>query len=242
MCSTRFYHYKMLQPTLGVHYFQIIASFLVALMSALQLSGTAGSQVSNQSTVHPFEILSYSIFIITWIFVGCIFLMETCGLYEKQGSSLLCFGQFLVLAGMTIKLYYLIEVKEKTESTTMIWSFFEILFLIQFTAVALMALISLCHMPGDAQFERSKKEDTLINEQELQEMNKDITTVLDGGLSVESNGEECPEKQASCCSQLFFNWMTPTMALGSKRPLENADMWTMPKNSTTRVLVDKFGE
>ena len=245
--SPRFYHYKMLQPTLGVHYFHIISCFLVALMAALQLSGTAGSQIGSQSTVHPFEVLSYSIFIVTWICVGLIFLLETCERYEKQGASLLRFGKFFVLAGMTIKLYYLIELKEKTIATNlatdiMTWSFFEVLFLIQYVSVAFMALISLCYMPGDAQFVRSTKEDNARHDQELITMS---SSTLDdstqrGGLTVEWNGAECPEYTASCCSQLLFNWMTPLMSLGSKRPLENSDMWMIPKDKSTAALVKKF--
>ena len=250
MCSSRFYHYKMLQPTLGVHYFHIMLCFLVAFLAALQLSGTAGSQIGSSTVVHPFEILSYSIFVFTWICVGLIFLLETCDLYEKQGSSLLRFGQFLVTAGMTIKLYYLIELKQKTAATTtsaaiMTWSFFEVLFLIQYAAIAAMALISLFYMPGDSQFVRSSKEEGQFDQEmdtlkDNSDNNSSATSTSSGGLTVESNGQECPEYTASCCSQLTFNWMTPMMSLGSKRPLENADMWTIPRDKSTAELVKKF--
>ena len=70
MCSARFYHFRMLQPTKGVHYFHSVLSFAVALIAALQLSGAAGSSVSNATRLHPFEILSYTSFIVTWIILG----------------------------------------------------------------------------------------------------------------------------------------------------------------------------
>jgi ATP-binding cassette subfamily C (CFTR/MRP) protein 1 len=241
MCSTRFYHYKLLQPTLGLHYFHASGSFLVALMAALQLSGSAGSEAATNSMVHPFEVLTFAIFIVTWLTVGMVYLCETCEKFEKQGSSLLSFGQLLVLAGMSIKLYYLVELKSKNGMVTT-WSFFEILFLIQYTAIAAMSLLSLCYLPGDKQFVRSKKEVNNNNNKaiELQLLQSNLGDATSGGLTIESNGQTYPQTSASCCSLLFFSWMTPLMKLGFKRPLENADMWTLPKNQTTDVLASKF--
>ena len=99
----------------GVHYFHVVSSFIVALISALQLSGAAGFSTSNSTSLHPFEILSYSTFIFACSQCGTVFLVETCDKFEKQGSSMLRFGKVLVLAGMTIKLYYLIELKTERD-------------------------------------------------------------------------------------------------------------------------------
>ncbi|KAK4687016.1 hypothetical protein P7C73_g3094, partial [Tremellales sp. Uapishka_1] len=53
-----------------------------------------------------------------------------------------------------------------------------------------------------------------------------------------------PEKNASWFSLLFFNWISPMMALGSVRPLQPTDLWKMDESRSSALLskrlVDNF--
>ena len=269
MCSARFYHFRMLQPTKGVHYFHSVLSFAVALVSSLQLSGAAGSSASNARGLHSFEILCYASFIVAWLVLGATFLLETCDRFEKQGSSLLRFGVVLTLAGMTIKLYYLIELKSNATARSLSsgispsWEFFDILFLIQFTFVAMMSLIALCYLPGDAQFQQVEASlsatkdgqdpetaDSAVVALTVMEKkapsaagetaeNAESSKELSGGLKIESTGKDFPEPRASLCSRIFFTWMTPLMKLGFRRPLDMSDLWELgPKEKVATIAKD----
>ena len=109
-------------------------------------------------------------------------------------------------------------------------------FLIQFSFVAVMSLVALCYLPGDAQFEQTKREqqneETSSSSVELSvSVAKGANPIagtsssgqdLSGGLVIESTGEYFPEPRASLCERIFFTWMTPLMRLGFRRPLLNS--------------------
>ena len=49
-----------------------------------------------------------------------------------------------------------------------------------------------------------------------------------------------PEAKASFFSILFFNWISPMMALGSARPLQPTDLWKMDDARSSRLLADQL--
>ena len=117
-----------------------------------------------------------------------------------------------------------------------------------------MSLVALCYLPGDAQFEQTKRErqneETSSSSVELSvSVAKGANPIagtsssgqdLSGGLVIESTGEYFPEPRASLCGRIFFTWMTPLMRLGFRRPLLNSDLWELSPNENTNVLVSKF--
>jgi len=52
--------------------------------------------------------------------------------------------------------------------------------------------------------------------------------------------EVCPERKASIFSFLLFGWMTPLMDLGSRRPLNDKDIWLLDNWDTTEQLYSNF--
>lgn len=49
-----------------------------------------------------------------------------------------------------------------------------------------------------------------------------------------------PEATASFWSILFFNWISPMMALGSARTLQPTDMWKMDEGRSARILAGQL--
>lgn len=49
-----------------------------------------------------------------------------------------------------------------------------------------------------------------------------------------------PEITASWFSFLFFNWISPLMALGAARPLQATDLWKMDDDRSAGVLSDRL--
>eukprot|EP00004_Rigifila_ramosa_P018380 TRINITY_DN4565_c0_g1_i3.p1 TRINITY_DN4565_c0_g1~~TRINITY_DN4565_c0_g1_i3.p1 ORF type:complete len:991 (-),score=281.77 TRINITY_DN4565_c0_g1_i3:1492-4185(-) len=52
--------------------------------------------------------------------------------------------------------------------------------------------------------------------------------------------QPCPETDASWISRLSFWWINPMMALGYRRPLEEADLWDLDKSDKSHALLLKF--
>ncbi|KAF2280888.1 P-loop containing nucleoside triphosphate hydrolase protein [Westerdykella ornata] len=50
----------------------------------------------------------------------------------------------------------------------------------------------------------------------------------------------CPEYQAGWFSRLTFQWMSPLMTVGYKRPLERNDIWTVNPDRSTDVMVERL--
>lgn len=55
-------------------------------------------------------------------------------------------------------------------------------------------------------------------------------------------GEEnvCPEFQVNIIARLLFNWMTPIMQVGFKRPITNPDVWQLDESDKTEELYSTF--
>jgi hypothetical protein len=49
-----------------------------------------------------------------------------------------------------------------------------------------------------------------------------------------------PEVTANLFSTLFFNWVSPMMALGSARPLQATDLWKMDEKRSAGLLADRL--
>ena len=52
--------------------------------------------------------------------------------------------------------------------------------------------------------------------------------------------EVTPEASASFFSLMFFNWISPMMALGSARPLQPTDLWKMDDARSSALLSEKL--
>ncbi|WWC63484.1 uncharacterized protein I303_106087 [Kwoniella dejecticola CBS 10117] len=58
-------------------------------------------------------------------------------------------------------------------------------------------------------------------------------------LSLE-DAKVTPEVTANFFDKLFFNWISPMMALGSARPLQETDLWKMDEARSARGLAEKL--
>ncbi|KAI1199553.1 P-loop containing nucleoside triphosphate hydrolase protein [Nemania serpens] len=54
--------------------------------------------------------------------------------------------------------------------------------------------------------------------------------------------QESGEAKAGFFSKLTFNWMTPFMSVGYKRPLEQGDLWNVNPKRTADIMADKCSE
>ncbi len=54
------------------------------------------------------------------------------------------------------------------------------------------------------------------------------------------DAEVTPEASANFFSFLFFNWISPMMALGSVRPLQPTDLWKMDPARSSALLSEKM--
>ncbi|GJP74244.1 hypothetical protein CLOP_g4860 [Closterium sp. NIES-67] len=53
-------------------------------------------------------------------------------------------------------------------------------------------------------------------------------------------GQVCPEDHASFINRLTFGWMTPLMATGYRRPLEDSDVWRLNDGDRTAAVYGRF--
>ncbi|KAF9061129.1 P-loop containing nucleoside triphosphate hydrolase protein [Rhodocollybia butyracea] len=53
-------------------------------------------------------------------------------------------------------------------------------------------------------------------------------------------GTEIPEENASILSQILLSWLTPLIAIGFSRPLEQDDLWDLPRSRLTNQLADNL--
>ncbi|KAJ1981631.1 hypothetical protein H4R35_000630 [Dimargaris xerosporica] len=53
---------------------------------------------------------------------------------------------------------------------------------------------------------------------------------------------DCPVDKASLLSRITFSWLSPLLALGYQKPLEQDDLWTLPHSLQTRLVANKFHE
>ncbi|CAI7873861.1 unnamed protein product [Closterium sp. NIES-54] len=56
----------------------------------------------------------------------------------------------------------------------------------------------------------------------------------------DNQGQVCPEDHTSFINRLTFGWMTPLMALGYRRPLEDSDVWRLNDGDRTATVYGRF--
>ena len=50
----------------------------------------------------------------------------------------------------------------------------------------------------------------------------------------------CPEFRVNIIARLLFNWMSPLMELGYKRPITDPDVWQLDESDKTETLYSTF--
>jgi hypothetical protein len=50
----------------------------------------------------------------------------------------------------------------------------------------------------------------------------------------------CPERKSNIISFLLFDWMTPLMRLGYKRPIGDKDIWQLDTSDKTGIVYSNF--
>ncbi|CAI5980420.1 unnamed protein product [Closterium sp. NIES-65] len=56
----------------------------------------------------------------------------------------------------------------------------------------------------------------------------------------DTQGQVCPEDHTSFINRLTFGWMTPLMALGYRRPIEDSDVWRLNDGDRTATVYGRF--
>ncbi|KAJ1981339.1 hypothetical protein H4R34_002105 [Dimargaris verticillata] len=67
----------------------------------------------------------------------------------------------------------------------------------------------------------------------------DVTSDLD---DFADSDLDCPVDRASLLSRVTFSWLSPLLALGYQKPLEQDDLWPLPHSLQTRHVANTFHE
>ncbi|XP_024396529.1 ABC transporter C family member 2 [Physcomitrium patens] len=206
----------------GAHYFAILlAAFCVGEPIAqivLKLSAVNGD---NSSSLPPFEITSLVWTSITWTVV-LIMLCAELRVYTKVWIWYVRFTLIYGLVAHTTMTSYIFTLRDYYDTLVkqLVFSHYGVL--------ALFSLFYLFYFPSLEQVEYTP---VSIH---------DVTLAPEDYEPLAGGNNVCPEFQSNIVARLLFNWMTPLMQVGYKRPIKDPDVWQLDKSDKTEELYSTF--
>ncbi|CAI5930137.1 unnamed protein product [Closterium sp. NIES-64] len=242
----------------------IVAAAALALMCAvvplMQLSARVSlSSFSTDADLPPYEVCSLILAFLTWALTTTALFWERRRMAVK-GAWLLRFAVLYVMVGQLAKLRFVLILQQDFQALFVELSF-------GFTSAhVLLGLLALLFFPNLLPLEHPSP--GLSSSPALAGTEAEAAAPLlppaaagpVGGAEGEAAEEEgdnqgqvCPEDYTSfinrtISSHLFlkphscltFGWMTPLMALGYRRPLEDSDVWRLNDGDHTATVYGRF--
>eukprot|EP00051_Salpingoeca_urceolata_P019849 m.293491 g.293491 ORF g.293491 m.293491 type:complete len:1641 (-) comp19492_c0_seq12:32-4954(-) len=210
---------------------QVFSALAVAVGAILELNMKLGQNMSKEFEADdwpapygpgyaPFEMVACSL-----VAAAALCLTVCLGFefraFVTRGQWIVRFVTFFSLAALTVRLNYLIELYHYKASK----DYFFYLIAVQFAFAALLGLVALVHWPTQRDFV---------------EMEYRLVPVDTDHTVEDKSNQVCPEASASFIGRLLFTWMTPLMKVGYKRPLQDADVWSLARDDRALTLQARF--
>ncbi|XP_057763901.1 ABC transporter C family member 12-like [Salvia miltiorrhiza] len=171
-----------------------------------------------ESGLAPFEMVHLGIEIVSWCSMVAMLLVET-KIYVKEFRWYIRFGLMYVLVGDAVIFNFIFPLREFYGASTLYLFFSSVFFQVLLGILLLAYVPKLDSYPGYVPLPGSV--DDTKNEKPLGE-------------------QVCPERGANFFSAIYFDWMTPLMQQGYKRPITEKDVWKLDSWDQTETLSRKF--
>ncbi|XP_047940588.1 ABC transporter C family member 12-like [Salvia hispanica] len=171
-----------------------------------------------ESGLAPYEMVHLGIEIISWCSMVVMLLVET-RIYIKEFRWYIRFGFMYVLVGDAVIFNFIFPLRE-FYTKSILYLFISSVFFQVLLGILLLAYVpKLDSYPGYVP----------------------LPDTVDDTENEKSLGEQvCPERSANIFSATYFNWMTPLMQQGYKRPITEKDVWKLDSWDQTETLSREF--
>ncbi|KAL3616846.1 Canalicular multispecific organic anion transporter 1 [Castilleja foliolosa] len=166
----------------------------------------------------PFEMVHLGIEFISWCSVVFMLLVET-KIYVKEFRWYIRFGVLYVLVGDAVISNFIFSLKDHYVRSTLYLYITSVFVQVLFGLLLLFYVPNLDSYPGYIPLLDSI--DDTQNDKPLGEL-------------------VCPERYANIFSRIYFDWMTPLMKQGYKKPITEKDVWKLDSRDQTETLSTKF--
>ncbi|CAI7873871.1 unnamed protein product, partial [Closterium sp. NIES-54] len=240
----------------------IVAAAALALTCAvvplMQLSARVSlSSFSTDADLPPYEVCSLILAFLAWALTATALFWERKRMAVK-GAWLLRFAVLYVMVGQLAKLRFVLILQQDFQA------FFVELFFGYTSAHVLLGLLALFFFPNLLPLEHASSGfsssalaaaeaaapllppaaaasaaagEGVSGGAEYVPLSAGETAEEEGG---DNQGQVCPEDHTSFINRLTFGWMTPLMALGYRRPLEDSDVWRLNDGDRTATVYGRF--
>uniref|UniRef100_A0A7N0VJV5 ABC-type xenobiotic transporter n=1 Tax=Kalanchoe fedtschenkoi TaxID=63787 RepID=A0A7N0VJV5_KALFE len=174
--------------------------------------------VGEQPGLPPFEFVSLLMEGSAWASMVVLAFLET-NVYIRECQMLMRFGIAYVLVGDAVMVNLILSMKDNIIGLSLC------MYISGFICQVVVGALLLFHIP---------KLDPYPGYTRLQNETSDSYETLSG------KEEVCPERHVNIFSWLFFEWMSPLMQLGYKRPITEKDVWKLDEWDRSEILSQKF--
>ncbi|KAL8033751.1 hypothetical protein ABFX02_13G178300 [Erythranthe guttata] len=174
--------------------------------------------LDEETGLAPYEMVHLGIEFIAWCSMVLMLVIET-KIYVKEFRWYIRFGVIYVLVGDAVLLNLILPLKEFYVRSTLYLCITSVLFQVLFGLLLLLYVPNLESYPGYIP----------------------LLDSIDDTKNDKPLGEQvCPERYASILSRIYFDWMTPLMQQGFKKPITEKDVWKLDSWDQTETLSTKF--
>lgn len=160
------------------------------------------------SGILGFEVTHVAFVAAGWLGIAIVLALETQLGVVRKGMWIIRVLTLFSLATLTVRLELLLALYSHTA-----YNYDMYLFLAQYAVVALSSLVAVSWWP------------TRFVETEYRLV--PVQDVIDSEDVEETDAKVCPESKVGIVSRLLFNWMSPLVKLGYKKPLDSDDVWVL---------------
>ncbi|CAI5459583.1 unnamed protein product [Closterium sp. Yama58-4] len=239
----------------------IVAAAALALTCAvvplMQLSARVSlSSFSKDADLPPYEVCSLILAFLAWALTATALFWERRRMAVK-GAWLLRFAVLYVMVGQLAKLRFVLILQQDLQA------FFVELFFGYTSAHVLLGLLALFFFPNLLPLERASSgfSSSALAAAEAAAPLLPAAAAGAGGSGGgagyeplaagpvggaegeaaeeeggDNQGQVCPEDHTSFINRLTFGWMTPLMATGYRRPIEDSDVWRLNDGDRTATV------
>ncbi|KAH7654349.1 Xenobiotic-transporting ATPase protein [Dioscorea alata] len=185
------------------------------------VTGTSFVNLDGQTSLAPFEIVSSVIEAASWCSMLIMIGLET-KIYILEFRWYIRFVVIYVLIGQTAVFNLVLSVREYYDKRIFYLYTSELICQLVFGILLVVYVPNLDPYPGYTPIRNEVVSDNTAYEP------------LPGGEQI------CPERHANVFSRIFFEWVTPLMKQGYKRPITEKDVWKLDSWDETETLIKKF--
>ncbi|KAJ7298256.1 hypothetical protein O6H91_Y007400 [Diphasiastrum complanatum] len=202
-----------------IHYFLItLAAFNVLLPLIQVILGISIVNVDRERSLAPFEIESSLLSSLTWLTIACMLYFETKA-YVREYMWLFRFGMLYALVAQAVKFQFIFGLRDIYNRQV-----FQI-YVSHVISQVIFGVIAICNFPDVIPL--SIYIPIQVDPSQIVELDYEA---LPGAEQV------CPERHANIFSRILFEWMTPLMKKGYKKPLGERDIWQLDTWDRTEEL------